>query len=869
MKIKNVDTMKHRSAFLIFALLIAAQCLSAKTTWDFAGKGFSATTLTNLAADNTRWSAAGTPTNRYGNSVSMSGELTAGGQPIAETVGIKFGTMGSGKVNIDFGYTPPRVMLNGSGLAFTLQGLYAGHKITIVTMTANTTSARGINCSTNNATRISGDATSLVENINVFTVNASVTTPSDVTFVTAVGGVHIRSITVEGNEVVNPDAPVNIAYLFDSSYPGNTLVGTENDNILQQGLMQKNVYPIDIKNFTNDTAKVFVDSLKALEKYQVVVVTDAMSETQPFGLKLKNLVNRVPMLNLKASFYNANAWNWGACKNPSDVSAGQNGVAKMSVGEAFAKHPVFESLDISEGLNLYNGAILNKNLIQGYTLNEGSIYAADSLLATVVNGTDTIKAIHKHGTANSYMLIPLSSEAASTMNENSVILVYNAAVHLASTKTEVVPALKPSIAQEYFDGYTLVTLTSGTPGSTIHYTLDGTVPTASSPVYSTKLQLTDTLTIKAIAMKQGFDDSPLASSKAVVKTKLAAPSLSIVSTENSKTVTISGTEGNLYYTTNGATPSAASTPYTGPFAVKRPCTVKAVAILANRLNSEVVSEKIVISGYTERNKTLLWANFFDKPAEWRWSNTDSTTLVSGDVISKYAYLVPTEADPNLKPIRKTVTFQNGFVAGSFGQRINLQTTGVALSGNYSPETDGDAGASSYALSFLTTNAAADPTSAFLVTPQKQAGPFDVHVWFTGAKGAATYVEKLQVSVSTSNDSLAQWTVLDTLITLGDKLIRKRVAYYDQTTPVYVKLASVTNLNTNSNMMIFDVKLMGEGEDQVVALKQPVLTEKEVVSRRFFTLTGVEVKTLVQGLNLVRTQYSDGSVRVEKIMNLLK
>lgn len=861
--------MKKISLFLFLILLVSVPSLQAKTVWDFAGKGFSAATIANLTADNTRWSV--NSTSRIISAVTMSGELTANGQIIPETAGVKFASTASGRINIDHGYTPPRLNLSSIGVTFTLQGLFAGHKITIVTMTANTASARGINCSTNNATRISGDATSLVENINVFTVNATVAEPSDVSFVTTVGGVHIRSITLEGNEVIDPDAAVNIAYLFDSSYPGNTIVGTENDNILQQGLMQKNVYPFDLKNMTSDTAKVFVDSLKALEKYNVVVVSEAISETHPFGMKLQKLVNRVPMLNLKAAFYNSDSWNWGSCKNPSDVALGQNGIPKLLVKDAFIKHPAFETLDLLEGLTLFNGTVLNKNLVQGYTLNEGSIYAGDSLLANVVNGTDTIKAIHKHGTTNSYMLIPLSSEAASTLNESAVLLVYNAAIHLATTKTEVVPALKPSIAQEYFDGYTLVSLTSGTPDAIIHYTLDGTVPTAASSVYSLRLQMVDTLNVKAIALKQGFDDSPISSMNVSIKTKLSTPVISVVAAETGKTVTLTGSEGSLYFTTNGGTPTSTSTLYTTPFTVKRPCTVKVVAILANRLNSEIATEKVNISGYAERNKTILWANFNDKPAvtdslkSWRWANTDSTYLLSGDVIAKYAYLVPTEADPNLKPIRKTVAFHNGFIAGSLGQRINLQTTGVATSGNYSPETDGDAGATSYAMSFLTTNAAADPTSAYIITPEKLAGPFDVAVWFTGAKGAVTYVEKLEVSVSATNDSLATWTVLDTLTTLGDKFIRKRNAYYDNVAPVYLKLASVTNLGTNSNMMIFDVKLMGEGEEPVVVITKPAVTEKVVVSRRIYTLSGMEVKSPVMGLNLIRTIYSDGTSKVEKVM----
>ena len=44
---------------------------------------------------------------------------------------------------------------------------------------------------------------------------------------------------------------------------------------------------------------------------------------------------------------------------------------------------------------------------------------------------------------------------------------------------------------------------SGPDGAEIHYTLDGSTPTAESPVYSEPLTLTDTTTVKAIAIKDG------------------------------------------------------------------------------------------------------------------------------------------------------------------------------------------------------------------------------------------------------------------------------------------------------------------------------------------------------------------------------
>ena len=55
-----------------------------------------------------------------------------------------------------------------------------------------------------------------------------------------------------------------------------------------------------------------------------------------------------------------------------------------------------------------------------------------------------------------------------------------------------------------------VTISCTTEGATIHYTLDGTDPTANSDTYSTPLAISETTTVKAIAMKQGMSNSSVA-----------------------------------------------------------------------------------------------------------------------------------------------------------------------------------------------------------------------------------------------------------------------------------------------------------------------------------------------------------------------
>ena len=70
-----------------------------------------------------------------------------------------------------------------------------------------------------------------------------------------------------------------------------------------------------------------------------------------------------------------------------------------------------------------------------------------------------------------------------------------------SQQTETVAA--PTISGETpFDESTQATI-SGPEGAQIRYTVDGSTPTAESSLYSEALTLTDTVTVKAIAIKNG------------------------------------------------------------------------------------------------------------------------------------------------------------------------------------------------------------------------------------------------------------------------------------------------------------------------------------------------------------------------------
>lgn len=58
---------------------------------------------------------------------------------------------------------------------------------------------------------------------------------------------------------------------------------------------------------------------------------------------------------------------------------------------------------------------------------------------------------------------------------------------------------------------TKVSIKSSTEGATIYYTLDGKNPTADSNVFTEAIEITEDVTIKALAVKEGMDDSDIVS----------------------------------------------------------------------------------------------------------------------------------------------------------------------------------------------------------------------------------------------------------------------------------------------------------------------------------------------------------------------
>ena len=75
-------------------------------------------------------------------------------------------------------------------------------------------------------------------------------------------------------------------------------------------------------------------------------------------------------------------------------------------------------------------------------------------------------------------------------------------------ETVATPTFNP--ASGVVDANTTVAISTQTSGATIHYTTDGSNPTTSSPVYTTPIVITAATTINAIAIKENYKDSGIA-----------------------------------------------------------------------------------------------------------------------------------------------------------------------------------------------------------------------------------------------------------------------------------------------------------------------------------------------------------------------
>ena len=712
-------------------------------------------------------------------------------------------------------------------------------------------------------------------------------------------GCHIYFIKLDDEEEFNTE-DIKVAYLYDATYNTGTEGygygangGLDEDPIFNNSIQSFSAVPIDIAE-ANQTLS--TDELNdSLINFDVVVLSEAVGSGNKYAKALNGIINFVPMLNLKAFMYKN--WGYGAGSNPSTKAT------TIKVNEDYIDSELFADIDIDDEGNIAlfdveDVSTINSksNLVQGYTVTAGTLFADDEVIATVSG----INAIHAHGTKNQYMLIPLSSDNLPYIADPAFTLVYNAVTVLAQTKSKVQNAAAPVISQKQTDGMTTVSITCTTAGATIYYTVDGTEPTEASTVYGEAFDVTeDGLVVKAFATAHGYNPSSVSTATVSVQNQAAAPTISVSNGEGFTTLTLSQSEDAvIYYTFSGVTTAAQAATYTEPIVVTEPGTIYAFSAPADKLASELVAQEFVVAGIpavkdTVAHFTANQTDWFDNAVlhvgeesatvaeaiansnqfgatgtakaiyyfgkkEWNYYDTnkiDSTVVVKdeeGNVLKTVDGQDSTKVyyhrnDESLKYITSNTDAQ--WVVKSYGQVITgetsegpLQGVGNGTAARYADAAIDEIGAQpSKGFIDFGGKASGEPYSMSIESTEKfAAGEYDVVVYL-GNGSTGSPIIALQTSADGEN-----WTsVMDTLnYTTNQRYYKKTRKHLTFTEPLYIR---VTQTSGSSKGYIYDIYVIttdGLSGIQAVEYNDVKNAGSDVIYNLFGQKVGKEYKGIV-------------------------
>lgn len=886
-------------AALLFALTINVDAQYRKS-WDFTK--WSDATHANLIAGSD-WSdiekAADTaPTDiskencfwQVGNSSAGISPMTANGEPIKELEGLKFINSTSRSLAIAVNYPatslgeyhgPSYLWLGSKNVNyFVIPGVEAGTTIKIGLESHKPAEARGVQLFVgegNSGTQLmdpDGVAVPTPTTYEEYTwyvpTDLTDTPNEDGTYNVTVrntNGCHLYFIQVGDGDSPEVQDAKKVAYVASSEDPSN-----DGDFAWIYVSSMSGIEPTIVLSST-------VSSLEELQAYDLVMISPTVQATDAIVPTLKSAIAYEPVLNLNAALYAA--WGLG------EVAATDATVATVSDLE----NELFENIDVTAGLVMQNSV--------GITgVNLGEYFANDVVLA---NAGDAV-AIHKHNPArNSYMFLAYTTEALVDADQDVLsTLLTNAIKIVADTKKDVTSAPAPSISQDNQNGLTVVTISDVNAEAVVRYTVDGSDPTAESPIYTDALFFTAPATVKAIAFVDGYNPSNITTAEVAIYTQAAEPSIEVAQNGAESTVTITAEEGlNIFYNFTGNADAAKSQAYTEPIVLTEPTYVYAFTTANEKLNSVIASRYVAIATLNAQTIRLDTIAHFDASVgPWFVDGTENADSLGNGKNSAYYFwgknawnyyseeidheetVVGSEGQDSTvyyyKPDPTALKYiypltDTPWRLKSQGQVLTGELTlapeyavGNGATGRYAETAEDNIGNPSKGVMTFGGKTSGEPYTAAIETTKKFAGPFDVVVYIGNGNSGSAGVMEVQTSTDAEN-----WETLGTLAMAGtQRYWKKNRVAYEGTDEVYVRVAQTGG---GTKAQVYDILLFNNGE--LSKAYDPVIYEgivgttanAEVIATEVFSIDGMRLSQTRKGINIVRQRLSNGTTRTSKIL----
>jgi hypothetical protein len=241
---------------------------------------------------------------------------------------------------------------------------------------------------------------------------------------------------------------------------------------------------------------------------------------------------------------------------------------------------------------------------------------ADSALITITGGTDI------YYTLNGETPTPSSTVYTDPfwLNKNTVVKAIGMDGEwssLVSTENITFVVEMPVVDTNRVADSILINITCPTPGSIIHFTANNTIATTSSPVFSEPFWVNVNTTVRAIAVREGWTNSPPRTQN--VNFAVEAPEIIFEHDANGTqtTVTINHVRDDvtIRYTINGNTPTNSSTIYTEPFVLYDRTRVRAIAQKTGWSNSSQADVWVPSPTSNQDLMNLKGLKVFPNPAD--------------------------------------------------------------------------------------------------------------------------------------------------------------------------------------------------------------------------------------------------------------